>query len=100
MTSDYTSEPHVDAHDLATCDGSARLSLKPSRSARGALDGAWWPRSTDPAIELAGLIEGLRVQQTLVRGLALSRIGWDSGPRRHPTRTSTEVPGCAVPAAN
>jgi hypothetical protein len=36
MTSDHTSEPdHVNAHDLATWDGSARLSLKPSSSVRG-----------------------------------------------------------------
>ena len=83
MTSDHPSEPdHLDAHDVATCDGSARLRLKPSSSARGALDGVWWPRSTDPAIELAGLIEELAAQRTLVRGLALSRIGWDSAPRR------------------
>jgi len=83
MTSDHTSEPdHVDAHDLATCDGSVRLSLKPSSSARGALDGAWWPRSADPAIELARLIEELGAQQILVRGLALTRVGWDSAPRR------------------
>jgi Family of unknown function (DUF5994) len=83
MTSGHISEPdHLDAHDLATCDGSARLSLKPNTSARGALDGAWWPRSTDPAIELAGLIEELGVQRILVQGLTLSRIGWDSAPRR------------------
>jgi Family of unknown function (DUF5994) len=83
MTSDHTSESdHLDAHDLVTCDGSARLSLKPSSSVRGALDGAWWPRSTDPAIELAGLIEELGAQRALVQGLALSRVGWDSAPRR------------------
>jgi len=83
MTSDHTSTPdHVDAHDLAACDGSARLSLKPSSSARGALDGAWWPRSADPALELARLIEELGAQRILVRELALTRIGWDSAPRR------------------
>jgi uncharacterized protein DUF5994 len=81
MTSDHNPE-HVDVHKSATCDGPARLSLRPSGSARGALDGAWWPRSTDPAIEFAGLIEELRAQRTLVRKLALSRIGWDSTPRR------------------
>lgn len=82
MTSDRTRESdHVDAQDLATA-GSARLSLKPSSAVRGALDGAWWPQSTDPAIELAGLIEELGARRTLVRGLALSRVGWDSAPRR------------------
>jgi hypothetical protein len=83
MTSDHTTNPdHVNAHDLANCDGLARLSLKPSSSARGTVDGAWWPRSRDPAIELAALIEELSAQRTRVRGIALHRVGWDSAPRR------------------
>jgi hypothetical protein len=46
------------------------------------VDGAWWPRSRDPAIELAALIEELGAQRTPVRGIALTRVGWDSAPRR------------------
>jgi hypothetical protein len=83
MTSDHTTNPdHVNAHDVANCDGLARLSLKPSSSARGTVDGAWWPRSRDPAIELAALIEELSAQRTPVRGITLHRVGWDSAPRR------------------
>jgi hypothetical protein len=81
MTSVHNPD-HVDAHSSPTPDCSARLSLKPSSSARGAVDGAWWPRSTDPAIELAALIEALGAQRTPVRGIALNRAGWDSAPRR------------------
>ncbi len=40
---------HVDTHGLAARDCPARLSLKPSSSARSALGGGWWPRSTAPA---------------------------------------------------
>ena len=61
MTSDHTTNPQrVDAHNLATWDCLARLSLKPSSSLKGAVDGAWWPRSKDPAIELRALIEEFR----------------------------------------
>jgi hypothetical protein len=71
-----------DARSLTARDCSARLSLKPSGSARGTLDGAWWPRSTDPAIELTALIEVVETQRAPVRRIALSMAGWDSAPRR------------------
>jgi hypothetical protein len=65
MTSDHTTnQEHVDVHSSAHCDGLTRLSLKPTGSVRGAVDGAWWPRSTDPAVELAALIEELGTQRT------------------------------------
>jgi hypothetical protein len=73
---------YVDAHSVTLRDGWARLSLKPSSSARGAVDGAWWPRSTGPAIELAALIEALGAQRTPVCEIALNRAGWDSAPHQ------------------
>lgn len=83
MTSDRTPNPQrVDEHNLATRDCLARLSLKPSSSVKGAVDGAWWPRSADPAIELRALIEEFGIQRTPVRGIALTGVGWDSAPRR------------------
>jgi uncharacterized protein DUF5994 len=80
MTSVHTpnSDP-LDARNVAARGCSARLSLKPSSSAKGALDGAWWPRSTDPAIELGTLIEAVGVP---VRRIALNMAGWDNAPRR------------------
>ena len=82
MTSDHTTNPdHVGAHNVANGDCSVRLSLKPDSSARGALDGAWWPQSTDPAVELAALIEEFGASRTPVRGLALTGAGLDSAPR-------------------
>lgn len=74
-----TNSDHLDARNLAARDCLARLSLKPSGSAKGAPDGAWWPRSTDPAIELGTLIEAVGVP---VRRIALNMAGWDSAPRR------------------
>jgi hypothetical protein len=92
MTSDHiTNQEPVDAHSSAHCDGLARLSLKSTGSARGAVDGAWWPRSTDPAVELAALIEELDAQRTPVRGIALNRAGWDSAPRRIPLASGRRV---------
>jgi hypothetical protein len=83
MTSDHTTNPeHVNTHSWAIRECLPRLNLKPSSSARGVLDGAWWPRSIDPATELAALIEELGAQRTPVRGIALTRGGWDSAPRR------------------
>jgi RNA polymerase primary sigma factor len=77
-----TTPDHVDARGLATRDCSARLSLKPSSSARGALHGAWWPRSTDPAIELVTLSEEVGARRAQVRRIELNMAGWDSAPRR------------------
>jgi hypothetical protein len=83
MTSDHITNPQrVDAHNLATCDCLARLNRKPSSSIKGAVDSAWWPRSTDPAIKLHALIEEIGIQRTPVRRIALTRVGWDSAPRR------------------
>jgi Family of unknown function (DUF5994) len=92
MTSDYITNPaHVDPHSSAIRHCVARLSLTPSSSARGAVDGAWWPRSRGPAIELGALIEELGAQRTPVRGIALSRVGWDSAPRRIPLASGRKV---------
>jgi hypothetical protein len=33
-----------------------RLRMKPSIAARGYVDGAWWPRSSDPMAEFPGLV--------------------------------------------
>lgn len=80
MTSVRTTNSDLgDARSAGTRDGSARLSLKPKGSAREALDGVWWPRSTDPAIELTALNEAVGVP---VRRIALNMAGWDNAPRR------------------
>lgn len=69
-------------HLSVTPTAAPRLSLKPNGVPRGAFDGAWWPYSTDPAIELTALIEALAAQRAPVRRIALIMTGWDSAPCR------------------
>ena len=82
MTSVRTINPdQVDESYSAARGCSVRLSLKPSSAARGALDGAWWPRSTDPASELVALCEEFGVRRATVYRIGLNMAGWDSVPR-------------------
>ena len=73
---------HGDAGGVVFGDCSVRLSLTPGRSGRGVVDGAWWPRSTDPVVELVALSEAVGVRRVPVRRIALARPGWESAPRR------------------
>jgi hypothetical protein len=59
-----------------------RLRLEPTGSRRTLLDGAWWPRSTDPAAELPGLVLAIDKLRGPVTRLVLAAAGWDSHPRR------------------
>lgn len=46
------------------------------------LDGAWWPRSTDPAAELPDLIAAIDAAHGTIVRLALGADGWDARPKR------------------
>ncbi|GAB1694945.1 DUF5994 family protein [Krasilnikovia sp. M28-CT-15] len=59
-----------------------RLRLEPTGSRRTLLDGAWWPRSTDPVAELPGLVLAIDQIRGPVTRLVLAAGGWDSHPRR------------------
>lgn len=59
-----------------------RLSLEPKGSARGSLDGAWWPRSRDAGRELTGLISALGAHGCQVLRIGLNHAAWDSHPER------------------
>jgi hypothetical protein len=59
-----------------------RLLLEPTRSTRTLLDGGWWPRSTDPAAELPGLILAIDTVRGPIARLILSIDGWSPRPRR------------------
>ncbi|MCA1821325.1 MAG: DUF5994 family protein [Pseudonocardia sp.] len=83
MTSVRTANlDQVDGPGSAARGDAVRLSVKPSGSARGALDGAWWPRSTDPTTELVALSEELGARRARVRRIGLNMAGWDSAPGR------------------
>jgi hypothetical protein len=49
---------------------------------RRALDGAWWPRSTDPVAELPGLVLAIDHRRGPITRVMLCHAGWDSRPLR------------------
>ena len=59
-----------------------RLRLEPTGSHQGMLDGAWWPRSRNPASELPSLILAIDGTRGQVLRLVLAATGWDERPRR------------------
>jgi Family of unknown function (DUF5994) len=58
-----------------------RLRWCPSQPRRH-LDGAWWPRSTDPVAELPGLILAIGQYRGRITRVMLGDAGWDSHPLR------------------
>lgn len=59
-----------------------RLNLKPDRPVAALLDGAWWPRSDDPAAELPDLIQALNREVGIVERLMLGSAEWKAHPKR------------------
>jgi hypothetical protein len=60
-----------------------RLSLEPTLSHRGLLDGGWWPRSQDPVAELPSLITDLSLRfPGVITRIALNMTAWDPAPGR------------------
>ncbi len=62
--------------------GTALLRLTTTHDREAVLDGAWWPRSRDPAIELPGLIAALAERLGPVTRVGLDRDAWDELPTR------------------
>lgn len=60
----------------------ARFTLKPAMSTRGFVDGAWWPRSTDPATEFTSLLTGLAATSGPMTRLAYNLTAWEPAPRK------------------
>lgn len=59
-----------------------RLYLEPTGATHTLLDGGWWPRSTDPAAELPGLILAIDKLHGPITRLILNSDGWNPRPRR------------------
>ena len=59
-----------------------RVRFAPVRARQAVLDGGWWPRSTDPDVELPGLVHVLSERYGPIRQLMLNRDVWDARPRR------------------
>ena len=60
--------------------GEPRLQLKPNRPESTYLDGAWWPRSTQLAIELPVLVEALSDRLGKVAVVGYHRNAWTQTP--------------------
>ena len=60
----------------------ARLTLKPATGSRGFVDGAWWPRSTDPATEFTSLLTALTASSGPMTRLAYNLTAWNPAPRK------------------
>jgi hypothetical protein len=58
-----------------------RLRMKPHRAARGYVDGAWWPRSHDPATEFPGLVLAMSSWVGPVRRVSYHLGDWDTAAR-------------------
>jgi hypothetical protein len=58
-----------------------RLRMKPGTAARGYVDGAWWPRSHDPAAEFPGLVLAMSSWVGPVRRVAYHLGDWTSTNR-------------------
>lgn len=59
-----------------------RLAVKPKAALMGAVDGAWWPRSTDPLAEFPAMIAGIELRRGPVSRVAFNSIVWDDAPDR------------------
>ncbi|GAA3928173.1 DUF5994 family protein [Actinoplanes auranticolor] len=57
-----------------------RLWLESSTGSRPVVHGCWWPRSTDPAAELPGLVLALDDRFGPIVRLRLSAAGWSRRP--------------------
>lgn len=58
-----------------------RLRVKQNTSARGYVDGAWWPRSHQPAVEFPGLILAMSSWVGPVRRVAYHLDDWNPASR-------------------
>jgi hypothetical protein len=76
MTS--TAPPHAPTAPLST----SRVCLVAARAGQAVLDGGWWPRSSDPVVELPGLIRALSDRYGSIRQVMLNSSAWDSRFRR------------------
>lgn len=86
MTPLLRPEPTIPV-DHAT--GSLRLVLAP-RPTPGGVDGRWWPRTRDPAVELPALLVAVAQRFGAVDRVELDPEAWDHRPRR------AAVPGRVV----
>ncbi len=69
-------------HQAVPRPGSAVVRLQTTHDRKGALDGAWWPRSRDVTGELPSLVSALSKYLGPVTRVGLDRDAWDGLPTR------------------
>ena len=73
-------------HTMPPADDAVRLRLDPVPSRATALDGGWWPRSSDATVELRSLVKALTGLRGQITHVLLNTAGWDLP---HPRRATT-----------
>ena len=92
-STDMTSAPTIPRSTVstATVEGTStvegprevlRLRLKPKAATTGEVDGGWWPRSRDLAVELPGLLAVLAVRLGRIERVSYHLGDWDPTPAR------------------
>lgn len=77
--------PHGTHSNLLSRSSTARLRLDVTLGHRGAVDGAWWPRSRDANAEIPALLVALDAALgRLSRFVSVHVDTWDNIPRRLP----------------
>jgi uncharacterized protein DUF5994 len=76
-----TSNPDTNVGKAEFPRGQVRLAMKPHAGARGYVDGAWWPRSHNPAAEFPGLVLAMSSWVGPVRRVAYHLDDWDNARR-------------------
>jgi hypothetical protein len=78
-------------------DSGVRLMMKPNLAARGHVDGAWWPRSHDPAAEFPELVLAMSAWVGSVRRVTYHLDDWVKS-RRELTVEGWPVTLVGIPA--
>lgn len=73
--------PDSSAGEAVPMRAEVRLRMKPNTATRGHVDGAWWPRSHDPAVEFPGLVLAMSSWVGPIRRVTYHLHDWDTAGR-------------------
>src|SRR5919112_5460245 len=80
-----TSTASMAVEGTSTVEGARevlRLRLKPKAATTGVVDGGWWPRSRDLAVELPGLLAVLAVRLGRIERVSYHLTEWAPAVRK------------------
>jgi Family of unknown function (DUF5994) len=80
MMSVLERQHRISGTGVETLEPDSRLVFAPSPTAQGVVDGSWWPRTRDPAVELPALIAAVADRLGMVDRIALNADAWDTRP--------------------